>query len=440
MKTIPEWFNNNSYYIAILLVFYLFTLLLTPLGAFNSWIDPGDHKGYYSITRIDPADDTRIQAYLRSMIIDGDIDFFNEKGYWTRFWLTSTGYNHSFTYAIGSAVLWLPFFLIGHLIAYVYSWLGYSFTTDGYSQPYYVMTAIGSASCFFVGLVLLYNLLCNHFSKWVSFLTVNVLWLATHLPFYVFIRSRMAHANEFFAVALFLYLWWKFRSQVKNWDPGILLGAAAGLLALVRFDEVPLLAFFLVDTVFLMIRDYKDSNTQNLKYRLRNLMVFALVFTCIASLVFLCSKIIWGGYSLAGSSHPYGNGAFDVLTGFIKKFSFANLWRFFMAKDKGLFLTFPVWIMGLLGLALWMKREKYLGVLIFVGFFFASILCIIDPVRGAEYGIRRLSAAVPFIAFGVAMCFEKIISLRGGKYISGILGVALVFWSYIQVIQHKILL
>jgi len=138
MRNIFEWFHNNIHYIGILFIFYLFSLLLTPLGVFNTWISPSDHRGYYSITRIDPGDDTRIHAYLRSMVIDGDIDFFNEKGYWTRFVLTPMGYTHSFTYSIGSAILWLPFFLMGHLIAYMYSWLGYTFTTDGYSQPYCV--------------------------------------------------------------------------------------------------------------------------------------------------------------------------------------------------------------------------------------------------------------------------------------------------------------
>lgn len=440
MRNISEWFHNNIHYIGILFIFYLFSLLLTPLGVFNTWISPSDHRGYYSITRIDPGDDTRIHAYLRSMVIDGDIDFFNEKGYWTRFQLTPTGYAHSFTYSIGSAILWLPFFLIGHLIAYMYSWLGYTFTTDGYSQPYYVMTAIGSASYFFVGLMLLYDLLSNHFSKWISFLAVNLLWLSTHLPFYVFIRSRMAHANEFFIVTLFLYLWWKHRNQIMNWYSSVLMGATAGLLVLVRFDDLPLLTFFLVDTVFLMMKDYKNSHTQIWRYRLRNFVVFVSMFSWVVSLAFLCSKIIWGGYSLVDPGFSYGRGPFNILIGLIGKFSFTNLWRIFMAEDKGLFLTFPVWILGLLGLLLWMRRQRYLGILIFLGFLFPLILCILNPIRGLEYGIRRLSPAVPFLAFGVAMCCEKIFTLRGGKILLGLIGIVLPFWAYIQIIQYKILM
>ena len=155
---IHKWISHNFHYSISLLIFFLFFLLLTPLGVFSNWINPSDHTGYYSITRIDLGDDTRIHAYLRSMVIDGDIDFFNEKGLWNRFELTPTGYSADFMYAIGSAILWLPFFLMGHLIAHIYSWLGYPVTTDGYSFPYLVMTGIGSATYLFLGVILCYDL------------------------------------------------------------------------------------------------------------------------------------------------------------------------------------------------------------------------------------------------------------------------------------------
>lgn len=163
MKIIPEGLRSNSHYLIILLVFYLFSLLLTPLGIFSPSISSDDHKGYYSIIRIDPGDDTRIHAYLRSMVIDGDIDFFNERGLWNRFELTPAGYTFDFMYAIGSALLWLPFFLAGHIIAHIYSWLGYPVSTDGFSFPYLVMTGIGSATYLFAGVVICYDLLNNFF-------------------------------------------------------------------------------------------------------------------------------------------------------------------------------------------------------------------------------------------------------------------------------------
>ncbi len=175
-----NWTREHSHLSISALLFILFFLLLTPLGEFSSWIGPNDHTGYYSITRIDPGDDTRIHAYLRSMVIDYDIDFFNEKGLWNRFDLTPTGYIFNFMYSIGSAILWLPFFLVGHLIAHFYSLLGYPVTTDGYSFPYLVMTGIGSAIYVFLGIILCYDLLKNFFSENVALVTSHVVWLGTH--------------------------------------------------------------------------------------------------------------------------------------------------------------------------------------------------------------------------------------------------------------------
>ena len=56
-------------------VFLLFCLLLTPLGNFNNWIPPNTHSGFYSLNKIDPGDDTGYYAYLRSGVIDKDLDF-----------------------------------------------------------------------------------------------------------------------------------------------------------------------------------------------------------------------------------------------------------------------------------------------------------------------------------------------------------------------------
>lgn len=149
-------------YFIIASFFYLAFLFLTPLGVFNTWIKPEEHTGYYSITRIDPADDAAIYAYVRSMFIDGDIDFSNEEDYFYRDRLTSTFRAENRGYQTGSALLWLPFFFLGHVIALLYRGLGYPVTTDGYSFPYLVLTGIGSATYVFLGSVLCY-LSCRRF-------------------------------------------------------------------------------------------------------------------------------------------------------------------------------------------------------------------------------------------------------------------------------------
>ena len=88
--------------------FFFFFLLISPLGVFNDWIQPTIHKGFFSITQIDPGDDSGYYAYLRSIFFDGDIDFFNEIFYAHIERFTSTGYVFN-NWQIGQSILFFPF-------------------------------------------------------------------------------------------------------------------------------------------------------------------------------------------------------------------------------------------------------------------------------------------------------------------------------------------
>ena len=104
-------------------IFFLIFLFLTPLGIFNSWIPPDLHRGFYSVTTIDRGDDTGYYAFLRSTFIDGDLDFFNERGYAHAEKINPTGYVFN-NWQMGQAILFLPFFLVGHALAhYTKAWV-----------------------------------------------------------------------------------------------------------------------------------------------------------------------------------------------------------------------------------------------------------------------------------------------------------------------------
>jgi hypothetical protein len=126
---------------------FLAFLLLTPLGTFNNWVSPDIHKGYYSVATIDGGDDTGYYAFLRSIFFDGDLDFFNELRYAHSEKLMPTGYVFN-NWQMGQALLFLPFFIVGHLLALLYQGLGYPISVDGYSAPYYLATAVASVTFF----------------------------------------------------------------------------------------------------------------------------------------------------------------------------------------------------------------------------------------------------------------------------------------------------
>ena len=172
--------SNSKYHLLLSVVFFLVFILLTPLGIFNDWVPPLNHKGFYSITAIDPGDDTGYYAYLRSAFFDGDWDFINEGNYVHSEHFTSTGYVFN-NWQIGLSILFLPFFLVGHLAALIYNSLGYPVSVDGYSAPYHMATAVASATYVFIGLVLLFRVLRKYFSEITALVTSLAVWLGSQL-------------------------------------------------------------------------------------------------------------------------------------------------------------------------------------------------------------------------------------------------------------------
>ncbi|MCK5849734.1 MAG: hypothetical protein KAH23_02370 [Kiritimatiellae bacterium] len=426
--------------IVLLVIFYIIALLLIPLGRFSEWIPPQAHSGYYSITQIDPADDTRLHSYVRSMFIDGDIDFFNEIGYIFRFRTTPTGYTYNRTYSLGSAILWLPFFLVGHLLTLFSNALGLSFSPNGYSPPYLIMTGIGSACYVFAGLLLLYDLLRDYFSKSISLLAVNVLWFSTHLPYYAFIRSRMGHANEFFIICLYIYTWLRLRTQTPRLLSGIWLGGICGLMTLIRVDDSLLIFLYASDCLYMIIRDYKRENITLVKRRAIEIVAFTLTFLTVFSIAFTAAHVLWGSFTLVGDNFAYGNSPLEILLNFSHILSPTQIWKIFMSYDKGIFLSAPIYICAMAGLVMWIDKRHILRLLIIAGACIPLGLCIVNASTGCDYGIRRLTGAIPFLVFGLAAFYEKTLTFRSGKILIAVISFIIPMLSYIQLMHYKVLL
>ena len=100
---------------------------------FKPWIHGFDAVGYYS--------------WLRSAVIDGNLevsDEFAHFGYGGERGQTVTGYTYN-EYAVGSAVMWSPFFLIAHAFSLIAKALGAPVAVDGYGPQYVWAISMGSA-------------------------------------------------------------------------------------------------------------------------------------------------------------------------------------------------------------------------------------------------------------------------------------------------------
>ncbi|MEO6237452.1 MAG: hypothetical protein ABIQ52_10680 [Vicinamibacterales bacterium] len=194
-------------------------------------------------TRIYSSDEIQYFAYLRSAWFDHDLSFENEYRYfYDRGIAKSAGFHETFLErstdtgrrinfgTVGCAILWSPFYLLGDVTA-----RASGATVDGFSRPYVVAVAYGSAVYGFLAVVLAVlgaaRLGLNAFTAAVA------VWLGTPLLFYMYVAPPFSHACSAFGVALFIYVWLRVRD---DWSlrGAIALGAAAALMSMVREQDL----------------------------------------------------------------------------------------------------------------------------------------------------------------------------------------------------------
>ena len=229
-------------YEAILLLLFVLTLPFS-----NPWVR-GDGVGYY--------------AFARSMLIEHRLDFtydwqkanasfrmyrVDAAGNVLPDQYTSTGHigNH---YAIGPAILWSPFLIAAHAGVLAYDRLGGHVAADGYSRPYLIAMALGTAFYGFMALWISFVLARQYVAERWAFLATVGIWFASSLPVYMYFNPSWSHAQSAFVVALFLWYWMRTRNArtVAQWA---ILGALGGLMMDVYYVTAVMLLLPLLESL-----------------------------------------------------------------------------------------------------------------------------------------------------------------------------------------------
>ena len=417
-------------------IFFLAFLWLTPLGVFNTWVPPNIHKGYYSVTTIDAGDDTGYYAFLRSTFFDGDLDFFNERNYAHSEKILPTGYVFN-NWQMGQAILFLPFFLVGHALAHFYQSLGYPVTTDGYSAPYYISTAVASATYLFAGLFFVYRTLRMFARKRVSMLVTISIWLASPLIYFSFIRQRMAHTSEFFLAAILIFIWIRFRESRKPIHYA-LIGVILGLLSMTRIINISFFALFAVDLLWEFRWDWKANPAKAIKK-------ISLLAGTLGGFFFLTMlPQIYAWYQLNGIPFPprhvkyAGEGLSTIALGPL----FENLFALFLNARWGLLFSMPLAVLGMIGLFVKddFSRDLRPGLLAYLAGIFGIIL--LYPEDSASYGHRHLISALPVFALGLGILFQRFSGKKSKKIKAIPIAVCLIaiLAQFSMLIQYKVML
>ncbi len=370
-------------------------------------------------------------SYLRSFVFDGDLDFHNEGAYFggARRETPSTGLPKN-PFSVGPALLWAPFYLLGHLFSLMARAVGMQTDTNGYGLVY--QSAICTATIVYVtaGCFLTYRVCRRYFSSFASLVAVTGLWMASSLFHYTLGACDMSHGVSFFAVSLFLFLWHPPGSRTyKEW---ILLGFATGLMTLVRWQNLLYIGILAVEAIQALKAGGPAGRRAAI---LHEYVKGGLVAGLVGTVVFAPQMLAWHTLYASPVTVPQGSGFFDWLH--------PNLLEYLFSTTPGLYTRHPIILLATIGLVPLWRRDRKVTVALLIPLLMQWYLnsAIAEGFANYEYafGARRFTSAISVLALGMAALTESATGrLRAGSMVALAAVAALVGWNFLFELQFSL--
>jgi hypothetical protein len=383
----------------------------------HRWVNPEsviewDVKSYY--------------AYLPAFFIHHDLslEFIkenpNEYSKWIWPVTTETGKKCIVT-SMGLSFLYMPFFLIAHLIA---GFTGYA--QDGYTVPYAFMLHFSALFYVMVGLFYLRKLLLKFFNQITTTITIVVIFLGTNLFYYTAFAAPMSHGYNFGLIAVFIYYVDKWHEH-KNLKYTVIIGLLSGLITLIRPTNILVVLIFIFWNTFNLKSIFERINLFLRNYQKILLIIFLFVLVWIPQFIYwkyVSGRFFYFSYENLGATFYWKNPQiFDIL------FSYR----------KGWWLYTPVMFISTLGIFFMFKhlQDKFVAVIVF--------LLINIYVQsswwcwwfGGSFGHRAFIDSYGILAFPLAVVINQSIRYRWKGYaVLLVLGI-LSWYNLFQVKQYN---
>ncbi len=406
-----EWLSGGRIFALLAGCYILLTIFYAWMGYLNN-----------PAHRVLPYDSVFYFMYVRSVVMDFDLNFTNEitrllgPAYVDQLRMAVSGLPEN-QYAVGAAIFWAPFFLLAHLATLCARMFGSHLAADGYSSLYQLFVWVANSFYTLLGFVFVSKILKRYASGLATLLACLAVMFATQWTYTVWSYTPYAHNVSFFCVALFLYC---LLEKKLHWTTAV----CAGLMFLTRWQDILYAAAAVVYSVHLLWRDRRVPGAFG-KW-LKTNVLFVLVFLVTIT----PQMIIWNAIYGSPITVPPKVQTFSFFSPHLlgTLFSYSN--------HHGLFAWHPVLLLGALGLLLLWKRSRLLLVccLAAVGleiYFVASL-----GSMGSSFGNRFLTGALPFFALGLALGAD---ALRPSKaLLSAAVGVLLLLavWNQIFIFQY----
>jgi len=397
LRVVPERqilpFNiiRDKNYIIIILLFLIFCYIFHANGG-----------AHFSI------DDKKYYAYVKSLIIDGNLDFQNEyqqfgvHDNYHLFHRTKAGRPPNL-YPPGSMALWFPFFILIHIFLKLIRIFDPGLLTNGLIQPY--KNAVGLATIFYACLafLIIYRMLKDYVKRSIALISVLLFILSAFLIFYIIFTPLMSTVCEAFMATLFIFLWLK-QSKKASITLHFILGFIGGLLIFIR----PTLGVFLLLPLLIIIKRFFSNKSykrwSSIKSNLQFITSLLIgIILGIAPLLFVW-KAVYGEWIVSFSRY------FPWLTSpYIIQVLFS--WR------HGLISWSPIILFSLLGLIILTFKHKYIS-FAFIAVFLLTLYINSSTTAwhgDGAFGARRFASMACIFTFGLAFFLQWIQNTLGKK-------------------------
>lgn len=296
--------------------------------------------------------------------------------------------NYVMKYSMGMAVLYLPFFLMGWLGAFLFE-----YPIDGFSAPFQNALFLGSILYSVIGLWFSAKVLDRFFNWKVASIVLAIIVIGTNYMVHISMYGQNAMSQNylFTGYALVLWLTLKWHESFK-WKYAISLAIVIGLIALSRPTEIVVIVIPVLWGVY-----SKDSLLQKWNTLCsQKIQVFA-----VGSLILgigMLQLIYWKVYTGKFLFNSYGGNAgegLDLLSPYTYKFLFSF--------RKGWLIYTPIMGFAIAGFYQMFKRNK--AIFYSISVYFVWNLYLVSSWSNwwyaQSFSQRAMVSSYPIMAIGL---------------------------------------
>ncbi len=359
-------------------------------------------------------------SYLRSAIVDGDLDLYEEfvlrnpNG----MYLPPPG---TPIFHLGTSLLALPLALVARPLALIFGRLGTLPGGDGYGPLEVGAVTVTSMLLALGGVALTHRLARSYSGGATSAVAQVALLYASPLAFFAFVWPGYPHPATVLLGAVFLLVWAASDREDATWR-ALLLGVLGGVLALVHPQDIVYLALPASDALAALVRGERRGVIRRCSLLLGG-----------AVLGFSPQLAAW----MATSGRPLPHVYAEIGDPF--RWSHPALFDVLFSGYNGLLVWSPLCGVALLGL-LGLRREHpriFRGLALLVLLQWWAIASYGYWWGGASFGARYFLSAYPALGVGLALAFRWV-GRKVGLIAVGVAAAAFVYWNLLLMAQFRL--